>query len=102
MAERLVNVRRSVSPVLHVLKRRLARRELLGNPTMSSNWYIDDVQGKVLGPLTTEEVIDGIRSDRIPLLSMGRSSHENESRPLVHFAEFQSFLVEELSRRKQG
>jgi hypothetical protein len=69
---------------------------------MNSHWYIDDVQGKVLGPLTTEEVIDGIRSNRIPLLSMGRASHETESRPLVYFAEFQSFLVEELSRRQQG
>ncbi len=69
---------------------------------MSSDWYIDDVQGKVLGPLTTEEVIDGIRSNSIQLLSMGRSSNESESRPLVYFAEFQGFLAEELSRRKQG
>jgi len=67
---------------------------------MSSNWYIDDVQGKVLGPLTTEEVIDGIRSNRISLLSMGRPADENESRPLVYFGEFQTFLVEERSRRR--
>ena len=69
---------------------------------MSSDWYIDDVHGKVLGPLTTQEVIDGIRSNSIPLLSMGRSSEEGESRPLVYFSEFQGFLAEELSRREQG
>ena len=38
---------------------------------MTSYWYIDDVQGEDLGPLTPKEVVDGIRSQRIPLLSQG-------------------------------
>jgi hypothetical protein len=68
----------------------------------STAWYIDDAGGDIVGPLSTDAVVDGIRSGRILLTALARPSSESEWLPLVALAEFQSAVMGESSRKPWG